>query len=427
MKPLEGIKVLDFSQIHGASFSTMLLADFGAEIIKVEKIEGGDMLRTFAPKIGDYSAYHAYLNRGKKSIAVDLKTEEGKDIIKELVKHVDVVCENFKYGTMDRLGLGYEVLSEINPKLVYASLTGYGRKGEKKERACFDNTAQAFSSMLDMTGYGGGAPITMGAQLGNLYGGMHLALGIVLAVINVRKGGDGHMVDVSASDSLFSALEDGMVDIEFNGHQHIRNGNMSQAIAPYDTYATKDGFVSIGVSTDDQWEKFCQALGLEELLGDPRYATNSLRGEHYLDDGLRDKIEAITLTKTKFEIEEILSARKIPCGSVCTAMEAIESEQLKHRQMVITVPDPAAGEVKMPGIVAKLDRTPGRVSKPAPLLGEDTAEILKKIGYDGEKIAELEKKKVVASPASSAAGQAAAEDTLADGCAPEQGERGGRI
>ena len=132
MKPLEGIKVLDFSQIHGASFSTMLLADFGAEIIKVEKIEGGDMLRTFAPKIGDYSAYHAYLNRGKKSIAVDLKTEEGKDIIKELVKHVDVVCENFKYGTMDRLGLGYEVLSEINPKLVYASLTGYGRKGEKK-------------------------------------------------------------------------------------------------------------------------------------------------------------------------------------------------------------------------------------------------------------------------------------------------------
>ena len=257
MKPLEGIKVLDFSQIHGASFSTMLLADFGAEIIKVEKIEGGDMLRTFAPKIGDYSAYHAYLNRGKKSIAVDLKTEEGKDIIKELVKHVDVVCENFKYGTMDRLGLGYEVLSEINPKLVYASLTGYGRKGEKKERACFDNTAQAFSSMLDMTGYGGGAPITMGAQLGNLYGGMHLALGIVLAVINVRKGGDGQMVDVSASDSLFSALEDGMVDIEFNGHQHIRNGNMSQAIAPYDTYATKDGFVSIGVSTDDQWEKFC--------------------------------------------------------------------------------------------------------------------------------------------------------------------------
>ncbi|MFR2966190.1 MAG: CoA transferase [Anaerovoracaceae bacterium] len=135
-----------------------------------------------------------------------------------------------------------------------------------------------------------------------------------------------------------------MVDIEFNGHQHIRNGNMSQAIAPYDTYATKDGFVSIGVSTDDQWEKFCQALGLEELLGDPRYATNSLRGEHYLDDGLRDKIEAITLTKTKFEIEEILSARKIPCGSVCTAMEAIESEQLKHRQMVITVPDPVAGE-----------------------------------------------------------------------------------
>lgn len=382
MKALEGIRVLDFSQVHGASFATMLLADFGAEVIKVEKPEGGDLLRSLAPKIDGYSAYHAYLNRGKKSIALDLKTEEGKNVIKELVRDVDVVCENFRYGTMEKLGLGYEVLSAINPRLVYATLTGYGRFGQKKERACFDNTAQAASSMLDMTGYGAGAPITMGAQLGNLYGGMHLALGIVLAVINVRKGGEGQRVDVSAADSLFSVLEDGMVDIEFNGHQHIRNGNMSQAIAPYDTYATRDGFVSIGVSTDEQWEKFCRALGLEELLGDPRYATNSLRGEHYLDGGLRDKIEAITQKMTKFEIEEILSARKIPCGSVCTAREAMDSEQLKHRQMVIAVPDPVVGEVKMPGIVAKLSATPGSVSKPAPQLGEDTADILAQIRRD---------------------------------------------
>ena len=383
MKALEGIRVLDFSQVHGASFATMLLADFGAEVIKVENPAGGDLLRTLAPKTDGYSVYHAYLNRGEKSIAVDLKSEEGKDVIKELVRDVDVVCENFRYGTMEKLGLGYGVLSAINPKLVYATLTGYGRFGQKKERACFDNTAQAASSMLDMTGYGGGAPITMGAQLGNLYGGMHLALGIVLAVINVRKGGEGQRVDVSAADSLFSVLEDGMVDIEFNGHQHIRNGNMSQAIAPYDTYATRDGFVSIGVSTDEQWEKFCQALGLAELLEDPRYATNSLRGEHYLDGGLRDKIEAITGKMTKFEIEEILSARKIPCGSVCTAREAMDSEQLKHRQMIIAVPDPAVGEVKMPGIVAKLSATPGEVSKPAPQLGEDTADILAQIRRDG--------------------------------------------
>lgn len=383
MKALEGIRVLDFSQVHGASFATMLLSDFGAEVIKVENPAGGDLLRTLPPKTDGYSVYHAYLNRGKKSIAVDLKSEEGKDVIKELVRDVDVVCENFRYGTMEKLGLGYEVLSAINPKLVYATLTGYGRFGQKKERACFDNTAQAASSMLDMTGYGGGAPITMGAQLGNLYGGMHLALGIVLAVINVRKGGEGQRVDVSAADSLFSVLEDGMVDIEFNGHQHIRNGNMSQAIAPYDTYATRDGFVSIGVSTDEQWEKFCQALGLAELLEDPRYATNSLRGEHYLDGGLRDKIEAITQKMTKFEIEEILSTRKIPCGSVCTAREAMDSEQLKHRRMIITVPDPVVGEVKMPGIVAKLSATPGAVSKPAPQLGEDTADILAQIRRDG--------------------------------------------
>jgi len=170
------------------------------------------------------------------------------------------------------------------------------------------------------------------------------------------------------------------VDIEFNGHHHIRNGNMSQAIAPYDTYATKDGFVSIGVSTDDQWEKFCKALGLEELLGDPRYSTNSLRGQHYLEGGLRAKIEAFTETKTKFEIEEILSEQKIPCGSVCTTKEAIDSEQMKHRQMVITVDDPVVGKVTMPGVVAKLGTTPGCVSKPAPQLGEDTEEVLKAAG-----------------------------------------------
>lgn len=395
MKALEGIKVLDFSQIHGAAFATMLLADFGAEVIKVEKVDEGDKLRALGPKVGDYSVYHAYLNRGKKSIAVDLKTEEGKNIIKELVKHVDVVCENFKYGTMEKLGLGYDTLSQINPKLVYASLTGYGRKGAKKEKASFDNTMQAFSGMLDMTGYAGGEPITMGAQLGNLYGGMHLALGIVLAVINVRKGGEGQMVDVSASDSLFSALEDGMVDVGISGHHHIRNGNMSQAACPYDTYKTKDGFVSVGITTDAQWVKLCTAFGMEDLAYHPNFASNSARGKNYIKGGLRDKIEAVTKSKTKFEIEEILSEYKIPCGSVCTAKEAIDSEQIKHREMIITVDDPVVGKVTMPGIVSKLSGTPGEVSKPAPVLGEDSSEVLKSIGYDESQIAELKENNVI--------------------------------
>lgn len=389
MKPLEGIKILDFSQLHGAAYTTMLLADLGAEVIKVERPKTGDRLRELNPKKGDYSVYHAYLNRGKKSIAVDLKTEKGKDIIRKLVKEADAVVENFKYGTMERLGLGYDDLKKINPKLVYAVLTGYGRQGENKEKVCFDNNAQAYSGMLDMSGYFNSTPITMNAQLGNLYGGMHLALGIILAVIHVRKGGEGQMVEVAASDSLFSALEDGMVDCSLLGHKHIRNGNMSQAIAPYDTYETKDGYVSVGVSSRFQWEKFCHLMGMEDFLDDPRFSSNEKRGENYLSGGLRDRIESITRKMTKFEMEELMASGNIPCGAVCTVLEAIESEQIRHREMTLTVPDPVVGQVTMPGIPIKLTETPACVSKAAPLLGEDSKEVLAGAGFMQDEIAAL--------------------------------------
>ena len=394
MRALEGLKILDFSQVHGAAYSTMLLADMVAEVIKVEKVSGGDLIRGMAPKKDGYSLYHAYINRGKKSVSVDLKTAEGLEIVKKLIQEADCVVENFAYGTMERLGLGYEQMKEINPQIIYASLTGYGRYGEKKEKACFDNNSLAFSGMLDMTGYHDAEPVVLGMQLGNLYGGLHLALGIIYAAIAREKYGVGQKLEVSCSDSLFSALEDGMVDVEFNGHAHVRNGNTSQAIAPYDTFTTTDGYVSVGVSTPQQWEKFCKLLGMEELLDDPRYATNSLRGENYIEGGLKAAIEKITSVRSKFEIEELLGTEQIPCGSVCTAEEAISSEQLKERDMVIWVEDKVAGRTAMPGFVQKLTGTPSFTSS-APILGEDTTEILKGLGYPEETISQLEDKKVI--------------------------------
>lgn len=352
---------------------------------------GGDRLRSLPPCKDGYSVYHGYLNRNKKSIAVNLKTDEGKAFIKKMAAEVDVVCENFRYGTMEKLGLGYKELSAVNPKLVYATLTGYGRTGEKKDQSCFDNTAQAFSSMMDMTGYFEGAPVTMGAQLGNLYGGMHLAAAIVLGVIHVKGGGEGQFIDVAASDALYAVLEDGMINWTLLKHIHQRNGNMSLAIAPYDTYATTDGYVSIGVSSDFQWEKFCRVMGMEDMLSDPRFASNGKRGENYLTGGLRQRIESITSTMSKFEVQKMLDAENIPCGSVCTVVEAMESEQIKHREMVLTVEDPVAGPIAMPGIPAKLNKTPGGVDAPAPLLGQHNREYLEKLGYapaDIEKLAE---------------------------------------
>jgi len=376
MKPLEGIKILDFSQLHGAVFSTMLLADFGAEIIKIEKPDKGDYIRHIGPEKNGCSLYHSYLNRNKKSITVDLKTSEGQNLIKEMVKKADAVVENYRYGTMESFGLGYDVLSAINPKLVYGTLTGYGRTGENKEKVCFDNTASAFSGMMDMTGYSNGSPINMSAQFGNLYGGLYLAIGILLAIINVKKGGDGQMVDVSVVDSLLTAMEDGVLDIEFEGHPQIRNGNMSLSIAPYDTFKTKDGYVSIGVLSDFQWEKCCKAFDMEDFLKDPSLKTTVDRGRNYVSSGIRDRMEAFTSVRSKFEIEELLSEQNIPCGSVCTPMEAAKSEQINLREMLVNVSDPAAGNIFMPGIAGKLSKTPGSVDRGAPLLGQDNDSVL---------------------------------------------------
>lgn len=371
MKPLEGIKILDFSQLHGAVFSTMLLADFGAEIIKIEKPGGGDCIRQTGPLKNGSGLYHSYLNRNKKSITVDLKTQEGQSLIKEMVKSADAVVENYRYGTMEAFGLGYDVLSAINPNLVYGTLTGYGRTGELREKVCFDNTASAFSGMTDMTGYSGGPPINMSAQLGNLYGGLYLAIGILLAIINVKKGESGQMVDVSVVDSLLTAMEDGVLDIEFEGHPQIRNGNMSLSIAPYDTFKTKDGYVSVGVLSDSQWERCCSAFGMEDFLNNPCLQTTVSRGKNYISSGIKDRMEAFTAARSKFEIEELLSAQNIPCGSVCTPAEAAKSQQLALREMLVKVSDPGAGEVIMPGIVGKLSKTPGTVDRGAPLLGQD--------------------------------------------------------
>ncbi|HML36452.1 MAG TPA: CaiB/BaiF CoA-transferase family protein [Bacillota bacterium] len=387
-RPLEGVRILDFSQFHGAAYATMQLADFGAEVIKIEKPGRGDISRACMPLKDGYSGYHAYLNRGKKSVAVDYSKEEGREVIRELVRTADVVCENFRYGTLEKYWLGYDRLKEINPRLIYATLTGYGRSGELKDRACFDNTAQAFSSMLEMSGEEGGPPVTMGAQLGNLYGGLHLALAINIALIHRHKTGEGQAVDISCIDSLFSALEESMVTTSLTGEVLSREGNGSKAICPYDTYNTLDGAVSIAVSTEAQWEKFCKAMGLEHIMDDPRYNSNDSRNANYRSS-LRGMIQNIVGKMSKFEIEELLSEFNIPCGAVCTIIEAIDSKQTQERDMIIEVEDKVIGRMKQLGIPAKLHSTPGSVENSAPLLGEDTVAYLKDLGYSAEKIAGL--------------------------------------
>ncbi|WP_432663304.1 CaiB/BaiF CoA-transferase family protein [Wukongibacter baidiensis] len=394
MRPLEGVKVVDFTQAHAGSLATMILADFGAEVIKIERAGVGDLARYWAPIKDGNSAYYAYLNRGKKSISIDARKEEGKEIIRKLVAEADVVCENFKYGSMDRMGLSYEELKKINPSIIYASLNGFGQNGPYKKAIGLDLQLQAMSGLMDRTGFPDGAPTKVGAAMGDQFSGHYMAMAINLALIHKKKTGEGQQIDIAILDSLFSILEAAPVTQCLRGSVPPRVGNSYPSISPYDTLETKDGYVSVGISTDRQWQKFCKALNLEHLANDPRYVNNESRGEHY-ETGLKQALEEVTREMSKFDIERILREARLACGAVYTVEEAMRSENVAARKMLVDVEDKALGKVTMPGIVINLEGTPGEISHGAPLLGEHTDSYLTQLGYTMDEIAALSDQKVV--------------------------------
>lgn len=394
MRPLEGIKVLDFTQAHAGSLATMILADFGAEVIKIERAGVGDLARYWAPFKGEDSAYYAYLNRGKKSISLNASSDEGKEIIKKLVSEVDVVCENFKYGSMKRLGLDYEEMKKINPSIIYAALNGFGQTGPFKEVIGLDLQLQSMSGLMDRTGFPDGPPTKVGAAMGDQFSGMYLAMAINLALIHKKKTGEGQLVDVAILDSLFSILEAAPMTKVLRGSVPPRVGNSYPSISPYDALETNDGYVAVGISTDRQWQKFCTALGLEELANDPRYINNEKRGDNY-ETGLKDALEAVTKTMSKFDIEDKLREARLACGAVYTVKEAMQTEHVKEREMLVEVEDKKLGKIKVPGLVIKMEGTPGQITTPAPLLGEHTEQYLNKIGYSADQIKGLQESSII--------------------------------
>ncbi len=394
MKPLSGVKVVDFTQAHAGSLATMLLSDFGAEVIKIERAGVGDLARYWAPMKDGNSAYYTYLNRGKKSMSINASSEEGRKIIFQLVKDADVVCENFKYGSMERMGLSYEELIKVNPELIYASLNGFGQTGPMKKTIGLDLQLQAMSGLMDRTGFPDGPPTKVGAAMGDQLSGTYMALAINLALVNKKKTGKGQRIDIAILDSLFSILEAAPITYCLKGEVPPRVGNSYPSISPYDTFKAKDGYVSIGISTDRQWLKFCDALGMEDLKEDERYRTNESRGDNY-ETGLKEAIERVTATMSKFEVEKKLRDVRLACGAVCTVTEAMESEQIKERGMLVEVEDKALGRIVIPGTVIKMEETPGGFTQGAPLLGEHTKYYLTKLGYSEDEINELNNKKII--------------------------------
>ena len=394
-KPLEGVRVLDLTQAYSGPFCTMNLADHGAEVIKIERPRSGDQTRGWGPIKNDYSGYYAYINRNKKGITLDLRSEEGKEIFRELLKTADVVCENYKVGVMERLGFSYEEMKKINPRIIYGSISGFGLEGELAKRPAYDIVAQAMSGMMSVTGYPDMPPCKIGPSIGDNYSGAYLAMGILMALYQREKTGEGQRLDVAMMDTLFSVMENFVVEYTIDGKTPHRAGNQDPSIAPFDSFHAKDGDFVMGCGTDDMFAKLAGAMGKPELAENPLYKTNYLRCVNYT--GLKPIIEEWTGTKTVDELEEIIVGLSIPFGNILTIPEAAEHPQTKIRNMLWDVYQPGMNEtIRIPGTPIKMHGQEDKCQKASPQLGEDNESVLKEIlGYSDEKIASLRENGII--------------------------------
>ena len=376
-KPLNGVRVLDLGHVLAMPTCTMQLADFGAEVIKIERPSIGDDSREFGPFINGESAYFISINRNKKSITLDLKKEKGKRIFKELVKISDVVAENYRPNTMQKLGLGYENLKEINPGIIYASICGFGHKSLYQERPGYDIIAQATGGIMGITGSPDGPPTRVGSSIADIISGTYTTIGI-LAALRVRdKTGQGQEIDISMMDAVVSVLENAIVRYIATGEIPQRVGSCHPSIAPFDVFEAKDGWVVIAIGNDSLWEKFCKVIDKVELLNDSRFVTNSKRSENYKE--LKPIVIKWSERKNVDEIVNILIKAGIPVGEVNTIDKIIDDPNIRLRNAIVEVEHPVAGKIKMANTPIRLSLTPGEVEKASPLLGQHTEEILKEL------------------------------------------------
>ncbi len=393
--PLKGIKVLDLSRHLAGPYCSMLLADMGAEVIKVEQPGKGDETRTYGPPfIKGESAYFLSINRNKKSITVNFKQEEGKEIIHRLIKKSDILMENFRPGSLDKIGLDYNSVAKSNPKIIYASISGYGKTGPESKRPGYDLAIQGMGGIMSLTGDSSGPPCKVGTSIGDILGGIYTCQGILLALIARIKTKKGQLVDISLLDCQVSLLTYQAGIYFATGSPPKRIGNQHPTICPYETFKASDGYINIAVANDKLWHKLCDLLGLDEIENDPRFSSNPKRVENR--DELFPIIDKIISTKKSTEWLKIFDEEGIPSGPILTVDSVVNHPQVQARKMVTEISHPKAGQIKLTGIPVKLSDTPGSIENPPPLLGQHTDEILSDVlGYSKEKITELRKSEVI--------------------------------
>ena len=386
--PLAGMRVLELAQIMAGPTAGMLFADLGADVIKVEKLPGGDDTRGYRePRVNGASAPFLVMNRNKRGIALNLKRERGREVLKRLVKDADVLTENYRRGTLEKLGVGYDVLAKINPGLIYCAISGYGRDGPFADKGGFDLIAQGFAGLMSITGEPGRPPVKPGVPVADINAGILAALGVIAAYAHKLKTGEGQIVDTSLLEAALQQTYWHSAIYFATGRSPGPTGSAHVLTAPYQAFHAKDGWINIGGANQNNWEGICDALGHPEWKADPRYLTNDDRMRNVAV--LVDEMNAVLATKTRAEWFTILDAAGVPAGPVHTIGEALSHPQTEARGMVAEVEHPVNGRYKTLGCPIHLSKTPAAVSLPAPLLGEHTRGILREAGYADAEIDSL--------------------------------------
>ena len=395
--PLEGIRILDVSTVIAAPFGATLLGDFGAEVIKVEMPDVGDPLRNLGPYYEGEGLRWPGIARNKKSLTLDLRQEEGKNIFKQLASKSDMIIENFRTGTLEKWGIGYEVLKEINPDLVMIRVTGYGQDGPYAHKAGFGTPATAFSGFTYLHGYPDRPPISPSFSLTDYVTGIYVAFAAMTALYyrDCQEDGTGQYVDVSLYESMFRMMEFLITDYDQTGTVKERSPGLSGHSAPAGNFMTKDGsWIILVTSSDKTFERLAKAMDREDMLTDPRYCTNVMRLQRF--DEVNGIVSDWVKTKTKDELQALLDDYGVPMSPIYSIQDIFEDPQYKARENIVEVEHPRLGKVKIPGIVPKFSETPGSIRQIAPDLGEHSEDILSNLlGLDEQRIADLKAKKVI--------------------------------
>lgn len=392
--PLAGFTVLDLTRVLSGPYCTMVLGDLGARIVKVEQPGKGDDTRQWGPPfVGAESAYFLSINRNKESVTLDFKPAEGREILGRLLAKADVFVENFRPGTLDRAGFGWEALRTKFPRLVYASISGYGQTGPRSSEAGYDAVMQAEGGLMSVTGDADRPGYRLGVAITDMVSGLYCAQGITAALLARERSGHGQRVDIGMLDTTAALLTYQAANWFTTGETPKRQGNRHATIAPYETFTTMDGEIVIAVGNDEIWKRFCAAAGLPELAKDARFTSNKDRMANY--EELRPPIDRVFRTATSAQWIERLNAAGVANGEVRDIGQMLNDPQLAARNMIETLMHPTIGATRVIGAPIKLSKDPASVRMPPPVLGQHTDAVLKEIGYDSETIAALRTKRVI--------------------------------